>query len=96
MTLIFTILNLLVPESAIDKNAQHKQKETLHKCQDCGRSFTKNSYLLRHRLKHTGERPFECRICGARFQRNYHLTRHRWIHKSEQHRPFECWQCHKE
>jgi len=46
----------------------------------CGRSFTEHSSLRKHKLRHTGEKPYTCEICGKSFSqsgsRNAHEKRH--------------------
>jgi len=42
----------------------------------CGKSFTRNEELTRHRRIHSGLRPFGCPDCGKRFGRKDHLKKH--------------------
>ena len=47
---------------------------------DCGKSFTRNEELTRHRRIHTGIRPYQCGSCPKRFGRKDHLNKHERIH----------------
>ncbi|OQV05163.1 Zinc-finger double domain-containing protein [Cladophialophora immunda] len=38
-------------------------------CEICGRSFSRNEHLVRHRRTHTSERPFDCPFCDTNFPR---------------------------
>ncbi|KFP86806.1 Zinc finger protein 574, partial [Acanthisitta chloris] len=49
-------------------------------CQVCGKSFNSQANLLRHRLTHTGERPYECELCHKRFTQSSTLRQHVLVH----------------
>lgn len=33
-------------------------------CDECGKSFNMQRKLVKHRVRHTGERPYSCPACG--------------------------------
>lgn len=48
--------------------------------QNCGKTFTRNEELTRHKRIHSGLRPFPCQQCGKRFGRKDHLKKHTRTH----------------
>lgn len=50
------------------------------KCNDCDKSFNRNSALKSHRLIHLKCRPFICRLCSKAFIDQRSLDRHSRIH----------------
>ncbi|KAF4532894.1 hypothetical protein B566_EDAN001498 [Ephemera danica] len=47
----------------------------------CGKAFTRNEELTRHRRIHSGIRPYPCAACGKRFGRKDHLKKHARTHQ---------------
>lgn len=46
----------------------------------CGKSFTRNEELTRHKRIHSGLRPYPCDSCGKTFGRKDHLKKHARTH----------------
>ena len=67
--------------------------ENLHKCDVSGCSYATahKKALAKHKLAHTGEKPFKCSKCDYATALRKNLDRHRATHTGE--RPFKCPEC---
>ncbi|ODN04484.1 Zinc finger and BTB domain-containing protein 17 [Orchesella cincta] len=52
------------------KNYTRKRKQRIRKfvpCDECGKTV-RNDHLPRHKLNHTGEKPYECQYCSRKYR----------------------------
>lgn len=68
-------------------------EERTYDCDICGKQFSHNDRLRRHRKIHTTEKPYKCDICGKGFKEKCNLKHHRYIHTGE--KPYKCDTCGK-
>ncbi|XP_041672514.1 zinc finger protein 2-like isoform X2 [Cheilinus undulatus] len=87
-------------KGALKKHQRSKHFDTLsqlfrHPCQYCGKMVSAST-IARHRLIHTGERPFKCTMsdCEKHFRSTSEVKRHVLIHHTTE-RPFKCDNCGK-
>ncbi|XP_051159948.1 zinc finger protein 1-like isoform X1 [Leptopilina boulardi] len=69
------------------------EQEGLFFCNQCDKTFSKQSSLARHKYEHSGQRPYKCQECPKAFKHKHHLTEHKRLHSGE--KPFQCSKCLK-
>ncbi|XP_070174303.1 histone-lysine N-methyltransferase PRDM9-like [Littorina saxatilis] len=75
------------------KGGHNKDTGRRHVCDVCNKAFTQAGSLKKHKMIHTGEKPFVCDVCRKAFTRAGNLETHKRIHTGE--KPFVCDVCRK-
>ncbi|XP_054614504.1 zinc finger protein 774-like isoform X2 [Dunckerocampus dactyliophorus] len=79
----------------LHQRRKHHKQLFRHPCPDCGKTFSASS-INRHKLIHTGERPFKCTVpdCDKSFLSTAEVKKHVLMFHSTE-RPFKCDVCPK-
>ena len=62
-------------------------------CDLCGKYFASVGNMERHRISHTGQKPYSCHMCDKSFNQKANLKSHLSLHSGE--KPFKCDICQK-
>jgi len=64
-----------------------------HKCNVCGKAFSRPWLLQGHLRSHTGHKPYNCTVCNKSFADRSNLRAHMQTHSPSKN--FQCSRCHK-
>ncbi|XP_066519959.1 POZ (BTB) and AT hook-containing zinc finger 1 isoform X1 [Hoplias malabaricus] len=76
----------------------HRKRERTRRhvgCELCGKVFRDVYHLNRHKLSHSGEKPYACPVCGLRFKRKDRMSYHVRSHDGAVGKPYVCQSCGK-
>ncbi|KAL7287998.1 hypothetical protein TKK_0018050 [Trichogramma kaykai] len=81
-----------IPEKPNDQQVNFVQKKR-QVCPICSKSFRCLSHLNRHKIIHTGLRPYVCDICNMSFNQQEIMLKHKQSHDGK--KQFQCAHCHQ-
>ncbi|CDQ87824.1 unnamed protein product [Oncorhynchus mykiss] len=78
------------------ENSRKRERTRRHVgCDICGKVFRDVYHLNRHKLSHSGEKPYACHVCGLRFKRKDRMSYHVRSHDGSVGKPYLCQSCGK-
>ncbi|XP_048111687.1 POZ (BTB) and AT hook-containing zinc finger 1 isoform X2 [Alosa alosa] len=85
-----------VPTHSTVDNSRKRERTRRHVgCEICGKVFRDVYHLNRHKLSHSGEKPYACPVCGLRFKRKDRMSYHVRSHDGSVGKPYVCQSCGK-
>lgn len=84
-------------ENGMQLDSSRKRERTRRHvgCDICGKVFRDVYHLNRHKLSHSGEKPYACPVCGLRFKRKDRMSYHVRSHDGSVGKPYVCQSCGK-
>ncbi|KAM4588375.1 POZ (BTB) and AT hook-containing zinc finger 1 isoform 1-T1 [Odontesthes bonariensis] len=87
---------LQLPGGLSMDNGRKRERTRRHVgCDICGKVFRDVYHLNRHKLSHSGEKPYACPVCGLRFKRKDRMSYHVRSHDGSVGKPYVCQSCGK-
>ncbi|XP_076870581.1 POZ (BTB) and AT hook-containing zinc finger 1 isoform X3 [Brachyhypopomus gauderio] len=87
--------NGLPAHGAADGGRRRERTRRHVGCDLCGKVFRDVYHLNRHKLSHSGEKPYACPVCGLRFKRKDRMSYHVRSHDGSVGKPYVCQSCGK-
>lgn len=85
-----------MPMHGGEDNSRKRERTRRHVgCDICGKVFRDVYHLNRHKLSHSGEKPYACHVCGLRFKRKDRMSYHVRSHDGSVGKPYVCQSCGK-
>ncbi|XP_061907270.1 POZ-, AT hook-, and zinc finger-containing protein 1-like isoform X2 [Entelurus aequoreus] len=82
-------------ELTLDSGRKRERTRRHVGCDICGKVFRDVYHLNRHKLSHSGEKPYACHVCGLRFKRKDRMSYHVRSHDGSVGKPYVCQSCGK-
>ncbi|XP_034022319.1 POZ-, AT hook-, and zinc finger-containing protein 1 isoform X2 [Thalassophryne amazonica] len=79
----------------VDSSRKRERTRRHVGCDICGKVFRDVYHLNRHKLSHSGEKPYACHVCGLRFKRKDRMSYHVRSHDGSVGKPYVCQSCGK-
>ncbi|XP_006005147.1 uncharacterized protein LOC102357547 [Latimeria chalumnae] len=82
------------PEKSLEPTSEKRlYPRKIYSCTVCSMKFNYLSYLRRHSITHSENKPHVCKVCGKGFKRTSHLERHKYTHSGA--KRYQCQVCQR-
>lgn len=88
-------VSLVSPGGMLENGGKRERTRRHVGCDICGKVFRDVYHLNRHKLSHSGEKPYACPVCGLRFKRKDRMSYHVRSHDGSVGKPYVCQSCGK-